>query len=602
MNSLVKRIAGVAFSCAIAWKIAAAGGQQPAANTSQASRTVENSLTPLELQVTPTLTCIGVRWDVRGDANANAMGTLEFREAGIGRWKQALALRRTPQRANPSARFMGGLARWGKKMREYALDHYRQNYLAGSIFGLKPGTDYEVQVRLNDADGGSAARTVTVRTRVVPTVPKDGHIIEVRGGGDALKQAAAAVQPGDILRVHAGKYEGGIVVAANGTAEKPICIVAAGDGEVLVHGGPAATNNLTGIEVRGAWVRIQGLSFYNFHNCVRGQRSASNLAVMGCTMNHFYTAIRTRGDDGYFADNLIRESYHPLDATVPADDRNEGHGIECSTETAGIVVCFNAISLVADGIRLGGRDSDVYGNDVIFNIDDGIELDMGGANLRVLDNRWSFTGQNGLSFQPYIGGPAYLIRNLVIGAKESALKNRYESEGAVFINNTFLSFDGRANDLPYGSFTRNNLFLTNPGQGRRSAQVAIGKERLGELDMDYDGFGPQGPNGTPVATFSMQTGLEKHGVQFSSNEQVLAHPPGTYPQYQSRQWTVPEAFLQAKDRPHPDLALRAGSPAIGAGVTIPNVTERSDGKQPDLGALQFGEPAPHFGPRSARFP
>jgi hypothetical protein len=45
---------------------------------------------------------------------------------------------------------------------------------------------------------------------------------------------------------------------------------------------------------------------------------------------------------------------------------------------------------------------------VIFNIDDGIELDAGGPNLRVMDNRWSFTGQNGVSFQPHIGGPAFV--------------------------------------------------------------------------------------------------------------------------------------------------------------------------------------------------
>jgi hypothetical protein len=43
--------------------------------------------------------------------------------------------------------------------------------------------------------------------------------------------------------------------------------------------------------------------------------------------------------------------------------------------------------------------------------------------------------------------------------------------------------------------------------------------------------------------------------------------------------------------------LRPGSPAIGAGVTVPNVMERADGRAPDLGALQFGQPMPHFGPR-----
>jgi hypothetical protein len=78
---------------------------------------------------------------------------------------------------------------------------------------------------------------------------------------------------------------------------------------------------------------------------------------------------------------------------------------------------------------------------------------------------------------------------------------------------------------------------------------------------------------------------------------VLLHPPGAFPQYLSRQWTVPEAFLKEKGRPHPDLSLRPDSPAIGGGIAIPNIMERADGKAPDLGALQFGAPTPHYGPR-----
>jgi hypothetical protein len=78
---------------------------------------------------------------------------------------------------------------------------------------------------------------------------------------------------------------------------------------------------------------------------------------------------------------------------------------------------------------------------------------------------------------------------------------------------------------------------------------------------------------------------------------MLTHPPGTYEQYLSRQWTVPEAFLKETGRPHPDLSLRPSSPAIGAGIAIPNIMGRADGKAPDLGALQFGQPVPHYGPR-----
>jgi hypothetical protein len=603
MHSSVKRIlcvlTSVATVCMVAGAFQAVSGQNHFASASQPATAEALSATALELTIVPTINCIGVQWDLRGDSNANATGALEYRGAGSGVWQRAFPLRRSPFRLKPSVKSGGGLERWSKGMREYALGRYRQNYLAGSIFGLTPATKYEVRVTLSDPDGGGTSQTRTVSTRVVPTIPKGGRIIEVRGGGDALKKAAEAAQPGDVLRVHAGTYAGGFIVSAKGTAERPVCITAAGDGEVLLHGGDAKKNDVMGIRVSGTFVRLEGLSFYNFFNCIRTERAASNLAVMRCKMNHFHTAIYSRADDGYFADNSIRESYNPLDETVVPEERNEGHGIELRPETSGNVACYNEISLVADGIRLWGRDSDVYGNDVIFNIDDGIELDGGGTNLRVMDNVWSFTGQNGLSFQPYIGGPAFMVRNLVIGAKESSIKNRYESDGAVFINNTLICYDGRASDLPYGSYTRNNLFLTTPGEGRRSAQVDISNERVGRLDMDYDGFGPKGPNGLPVSEFSTRTGLEKHGIQFASNGEVLANSPGAFPEYQSKQWTVPDAFLKEKGRPHPDLTLKPGSPAIGAGVAIPNITERADRRAPDLGALQFGQPAPHYGPRRA---
>jgi hypothetical protein len=50
-------------------------------------------------------------------------------------------------------------------------------------------------------------------------------------------------------------------------------------------------------------------------------------------------------------------------------------------------------------------------------------------------------------------------------------------------------------------------------------------------------------------------------------------------------------------RPHPDLQLKAGSPAIGAGVVVPNLAETPDGKAPDLGALESGKDLPHWGVR-----
>jgi hypothetical protein len=46
-----------------------------------------------------------------------------------------------------------------------------------------------------------------------------------------------------------------------------------------------------------------------------------------------------------------------------------------------------------------------------------------------------------------------------------------------------------------------------------------------------------------------------------------------------------------------DFRLKAGSAAIDRGVEIPTITDGFAGKAPDLGALEFGQPVPVYGPR-----
>jgi hypothetical protein len=47
-----------------------------------------------------------------------------------------------------------------------------------------------------------------------------------------------------------------------------------------------------------------------------------------------------------------------------------------------------------------------------------------------------------------------------------------------------------------------------------------------------------------------------------------------------------------------DFRLRPGSAAVDKGTPLANVTESYAGSAPDLGALEIGQPAPHYGPRN----
>jgi hypothetical protein len=46
-----------------------------------------------------------------------------------------------------------------------------------------------------------------------------------------------------------------------------------------------------------------------------------------------------------------------------------------------------------------------------------------------------------------------------------------------------------------------------------------------------------------------------------------------------------------------DFGLRPKSKAIDAGVMLPNINDNFSGKAPDIGALEVGQPLPHYGPR-----
>ena len=46
-----------------------------------------------------------------------------------------------------------------------------------------------------------------------------------------------------------------------------------------------------------------------------------------------------------------------------------------------------------------------------------------------------------------------------------------------------------------------------------------------------------------------------------------------------------------------DFRLRSGSSAVDRGMVLPTVTDGFTGTAPDLGALEVGGAAPHYGPR-----
>ncbi|MGH9627473.1 MAG: hypothetical protein ACRD7E_03800, partial [Bryobacteraceae bacterium] len=223
----------------------------------------QNAVTAGRLHLDPpTLENFGFWWSITGDANRNSRVTADYRVSGEADWRPALPLLR-----------IGGeqVGRDREKLKYIVPDGF-----AGSILNLNPGTDYEVRLTLLDPDGtsGETNHTLKLRTRSEPQPSSEGRTLHVyspehkgprqepaftgileayygAGLGDWSVVWEQKAKPGDTLLVHAGLYrperlnyvdplaapfDGTFNLTLKGTAEKPITIKAAGDGEVVFDG------------------------------------------------------------------------------------------------------------------------------------------------------------------------------------------------------------------------------------------------------------------------------------------------------------------------------------------------------------------------------
>ncbi len=513
-----------------------------------------------------TMQCAGIQWNIEGDSNNNAACAVEFREKGTVEWKKAMDLFRAGA-VTPDKGSLETARGWKNHMSVYVEEHWKLNYLAGSIFNLKDGTEYEVKVSLKDPDGGGAQEVLSVKTRSYPILPdlKSSKITDVypvtRG---ALRKAVLAAKDRDVLLVHAGTYDGNFRVLA------PITIMAAGDGEVIIEGSMkhGSEELERGVDFCVPGAMLYGITLKGFPYALHLMPGADRTSIMRCKLIGNHYSIEVKSGENYIADNYIEGD------NIPADGNNDGEGIETHAGV-GQVICFNKITRVADPMSIETPNSDVFGNDSFSSSDDGIETDDSGPNLRIFNNRFYSCLHNGMSFQPYLGGPVYFIRNQVAGFRENYFKDRYLSNGAIFINNTFLN--NTKGSLINHVYSRNNIYSCWAGP---LDYHDVGPINQG-YDLDYDCFASK--MRVTAGDFFDDIDQEKHGIVVKKENLFAAD------------WDIvaPPAVIS----PAPMFELKDGCPAIDAGVEIPNITDGFAGKAPDMGAIEKGLPLPVYGPR-----
>ena len=631
-----------------------------------------DAVTPGSFRVEPpTLLNLGFNWDITGDANRNAAVEVSFREKGTDAWRTALPLLR-----------IGG----ERIFRAAAyLDYTVPDRFAGSILNLRPETEYECRFTLTDPDGvrGEANKIVSVRTRGEPRESPGGRVLheyppnydgkreqpafsrllEAYQGafvGDWSTLAERKVRPGDVILVHAGLYQanplsyvdpmgvpfdGTYVLTAKGTADQPIVIKAAGDGEVIFDGG-GLTHTLFNVMAADHHI-FDGFTFRNvdvvFQAGLRDVLGCSGLTVRNCRFENVGMGINTQFSGSrnfYIADNVFlgRKDRHRLrgwtagkivDAQGKESWIEPKYGVNLLTSYyavrvygSGHVIAHNAMAYFHDGVGIcthGTPDPDpanwavsidIYNNDIHLSADDFIEADGGVHNIRVFRNRGVNAAHAGLSGQPIFGGPAYYYRNVLYHIQAGPPFKFYaRCAGVIAYHNTAIA-EMRVNDPFSNAHLRNNLFLGTDQPGRPILSVV---NSTAYSTSDFNGYRPNkktddnyqwaappkgelrndaltmaehGSKFRNLAELAAATGREGHGLEIDYDVFKRLDPPDLADD--------PLKIFHAEDL---DFTLRSDGKAVDAGMPIPTINDDFQGQAPDLGALELGLPEPVYGPR-----
>ncbi|TNJ65084.1 hypothetical protein FE784_17000 [Paenibacillus hemerocallicola] len=240
-----------------------------------------------------------------------------------------------------------------------------------------------------------------------------------------------------------------------------------------------------------------------------------------------------------------------------------------------------------------GVDSDVYGNYLAFGQADSMELEGSNMNVRFYNNK--IEGMSGgLGMDSVYIGPVYVFRNLITNlGDEWGLVTGVTKHGTdpadwrmglgvnYLFNNTIISPMGhitRKDAQLYRPYYRNNIIESQDSPvGGQNVITLKHMYNYPGVSYDYDLL-----NGASTSTNNTSTGgpapiVEPHGITGVKTGTAIA----------------PDSSKKAtfSNRTEGDYSQTSGSLGFDAGTTIPNfVTSASySGSAPDIGAIESGK-------------
>ena len=546
----------------------------------------------------PTLHSLGVYWIVQGDQNRNAVVTMECREEGAMEAIKCLPLFRVEKGAHNAGTY-------GSRL-NVPVDAW---LFAGSALLLKPGTTYELQLSLNDPDGGTQAQKLVACTLVEPVWTSPDwqvlHVMPGDGGGSGsasnplrgLAAAQEAAKPGTLFLLQPGKYPGTFHVRKSGELGRPIVWRGPTDGSAVL-GGLDEGGNPVARGIGRIW-RPRRLVRRSDRAKRRFWRRRSRFpARRGPPLPDPELRLRLhvpRNSHGQVTGFFLTDNVMTGPSTWPREKGIEdARGIQITG--SGHVVAYNRIRGYADAIDTFPSPVcaaiDFHNNELSELTDDGIEMDYSERNTRCFHNRLTNVFQ-GISLQPVYGGPVYVFRNAMYNVCVETFKLHNSPSGGLFFHNTSVkkgvALTVMTDQKIRNCVTRNNLFI-----GTDAAYVVSFESLMEGCDFDFDGF---------AMTGKFDHFLKWNDVRYANFQEVLANAPV----YRHAHWleagtllASPAAFPPTDEKKQwqpVDLRLRPDAQAVDAGTPLAGINDGFNGHAPDLGAYECGAELPHYGPR-----
>jgi hypothetical protein len=488
---------------------------------------------------------------------------------------------------------------------------------AGSLFDLTPGTNYDIELTLDEPGQTAKSMLATATTRALPAIAGAAN---KTANPSNLRTVLNGLNPGDVVELDNGAYNNvDFYVDRSGTSSQPIYIRGKSRTGVVV------THSSRVIQLRTvSHMVIENMTLQG--TGVDSGTAASSRAVEFYSGNPGQSFVTFRDldvvgvDVGIIANDTINSiliynckmtgnnTWNQADIESNATWNDDG--IRCPGE--GNAVFDNTMHGFGDCFSVAGGIHSAavyyYRNLVTMTGDDAFEGDYSTRNIGFYDNHITNCGTL-LSCDPVYGGPLYCFRNIAINTMRGPYKLNATNSGFLIYNNTVVRTEGRTgwawnqgNNGPLRNWAyRNNVLIY---RGANLQTLAMESSYCDPMDFSNNAWFPNGKVWWTNSGNNMSFNTVTEAIANGARVPITPVFSTSTKRHDNDVLTVSNPFVPTITLGATHLTeitttitptIAGGSAPKNSGTPIAGVTDGYSGGAPDMGAIISGRTTPRWG-------